>query len=258
MGGNTDMEVRVVDKRSVVGVLLALTFGFTITGYAQEVDRSISLEHYQALQSPLFLQLLDRTYPLGVTDVENKGRGGSAKRAAAIVGQFGASGALAVGASIAFVPFFVDGGLPDFWVIASYTTGIGVGYIFSSTGAVYAIGRLAGYDGSFWKSFFYGGVLPVGLGIGSVGIIGSLSHWFEGNEVVNLPFGAIFGMWVSPVFQTLAYHLTARKSSTESRTALINFSHGQMSLAVPSVYFRPHPFDAGSLSQSVDLVRVRF
>ena len=44
----------------------------------------------------------------------------------------------------------------------------------------------------------------------------------------------------------------------ESGTALINFRDGQMSLAVPSVYLRPDSFGRANLSQSMDLLMVRF
>jgi hypothetical protein len=239
------MEVRVMGKRSVVGVLLALTFGFTITGYAQEVDRSISLEHYQALQLPLLLQLPDQTYLLGVTDVEGKRQKTDKPPLNAIritgeilAGEVGGIGGAVAGFAVGFVmdyAIFVSlleikepEGLMPCTVIGAVA-----GYTFGTAGGVYLVGSIGNETGSFWAA----------LAGSSVGIMGI---WVWG---LGPPIGA-----------TIAFNLTRRYDSphTESRTALINFSDGQMSLAVPRVYFRPHPFDAGSLSQSVDLVRVTF
>ena len=235
-----------MSKRFVVGVLLALTFGFTITGYAQEVDRSISLEQYQAPQSSLFLQLSDQTYPLGVTDAEGRKQNTDRPPLNAIriigeilAGEVGGIGGAVAGFAVGFVmdhAIFVSllevteelEGLGPCMVIGAVA-----GYTFGIAGGVYLVGSIGNETGSFWAA----------LAGSSVGILGI---WAYG---IGPPVGA-----------TIAFNLTRRYDSprTESRTALINFSHGQMSLAVPSVYFRPHPFDAGSLSQSVDLVRVRF
>jgi|GEM_PF-5726456 len=51
---------------------------------------------------------------------------------------------------------------------------------------------------------------------------------------------------------------TCNLPSNESKTALINFGNGRLTLGVPRVYFRPDSFGRGGLTQRVDLVRVRF
>ena len=45
-----------MDKRFTTVVLSVLILSFSVTGYAQEVDREILLEHYQV---PMFVQLSD-------------------------------------------------------------------------------------------------------------------------------------------------------------------------------------------------------
>jgi hypothetical protein len=73
---------------------------------------------------------------------------------------------------------------------------------------------------------------------------------------ILIAYGAFFG---ASIGATIGFNLTRRyKSPHASETALINFSNGQMSLAVPSIYIRPDALDRRNLSQNVDLVRVRF
>ena len=70
--------------------------------------------------------------------------------------------------------------------------------------------------------------------------------------------GSVLGL--GPIGATIGFNLTRRYElpPTESDTALINLSDGQVSLAVPRVYFRPDPFGGRGLTQRVALVRVRF
>ena len=57
----------------------------------------------------------------------------------------------------------------------------------------------------------------------------------------------------------IGLNLTRRyKPSALSETALINFSDGKMSLAVPRITFRPAPHDKGTFTQNVELVKLRF
>jgi hypothetical protein len=238
------MEVRVMSKRCVVEVLLALTFGFTITGYAQEVDRSISLEHYQALQSPLFLQLPDQTYPLGVTDVEGREQNTDRPPLSAIrvTGEILAGGVGGIGVGVAG---FVVGLAIDHAIFVSLLEvteeleGLGpcmvigalAGYTFGTAGGVYLVGSIGNETGSFWAA----------LAGSSVGIMGI---WVWG---LGPPVGA-----------TIAFNLTRRYNSppTESKTALINFSDGQMSLAVPTVRFQTDMY--GGRGLTLDLLKGRF
>jgi Na+/glutamate symporter len=61
-----------VDKRFMAELALCLTFCFTSAGYAQEVDWSIPLGDYQ---TPMFLQLSDQAYLLGVASAKKEERG---------------------------------------------------------------------------------------------------------------------------------------------------------------------------------------
>lgn len=144
-----------------------------------------------------------------------------AKRTGVIVGQLAVSGALAFGASIPFIVPFFDGAI-EYSETISLVTASSLGYLFLSTGAVYGIGKLAGYDGSFWKTLVYGGVLPIGLGMVLVGptewdTLGGIPYGVSGGSFTHKIFywygGAILGIWSSPVFETLVYHLTDHKLS---------------------------------------------
>ena len=60
-----------MDRRCIAGVLVALTSGFAITGYAEEIDLSTLLEHHQA---PVFLQSSEQTYQFGVAGEQRDGK----------------------------------------------------------------------------------------------------------------------------------------------------------------------------------------
>ena len=82
---------------------------------------------------------------------------------------------------------------------------------------------------------------------------------FETPKFHEDPPIVIYPPIAAAIAATAGFNLTRRyKSPPASEAALINLSDGQMSLAVPTIYFRPNPFDGRSLSQSVDLVKVKF
>ena len=119
-----------------------------------------------------------------------------ANRNLVIAGQLTINGALAFGASIPIFRFMMDE--TDNHNIAITGISSGCGYVVLSSVAVYIIGKWAGYNGSFWKTLVYGCVLPVTT-----------------IAISYFPCGILVGIWTSPVFEILAYHLS-NKSLTEN------------------------------------------
>ena len=229
-----------MDKCFTAVVLSVLILNFSVTGYAQAVDREILLEHYQA---PMFIQLSDQTYLLGETDVESgvpqlekpplsNGR---------IAGEIVVGGMGGFAAVLACWEVFED---PDRDDDFGGFVGLILGEVIGSTLSVYLVGNIGNETGSFLATLG-GSVLGAGVGVATSLVIGEP--------------GALLLVWCPSIGATAVFNVTRRYDSpAESETALINVRDSQMSLAVPRVYFRGDRFGRGGLSQNIDLLRVRF
>ncbi|MBM3242650.1 hypothetical protein FJZ31_40840 [Candidatus Poribacteria bacterium] len=126
----------------------------------------------------------------------------------------------------------------QFWMAVA--TGISLG---SSIG-VYIVGNIGDETGSFLAT----------LGGSMLGeVVG-----FAATYTTGAP-GLLVMLFGPPIGATIGFNKTRRyKSPPTSETALINLGDGQVSLVVPSIYFRPDPFDGRNLIQNVDLVRMKF
>ena len=126
-------------------------------------------------------------------------------------------------------------GMPEGLIVGA------IGCMLGTAIGVYIVGSWGNETGSFLATLggsIIGGVVWIAIGR-------------EVSAVMTIPastIGAIIG-----------FNLTRRyKSPPDSKTALINFRDGQMSLAVPAIYPRLDSFDGRILTQRVDLVRVIF
>jgi len=260
-----------MDKGVVVVVFLALTFGFTVTGYAQEADLLISLNQYRA---PVFLQLSDQTYLLKVADIEdrmqrsdrpplNAGRVTGYPdyatiwerpplNAGRVTGEILAGGLVGFAGGAGGALLFLAGG--GYMVeLGAYGIGAPAGYLLGNAIGVYFIGKIGNETGSFVATLG-GGLLAMG--------IGAVVEAFLWSTTNNDNLGLLLHFVGLPVWATtgsiIGFNLTRRYDSLLAKTALINFRDGRMSLAVPGVHFQPDSFGRGNLSQSVDLLRARF
>jgi len=145
----------------------------------------------------------------------------------------GGAGGIALGIVSGFVGLFVDvvnlsldaGTLES---APAATVGFIIGYVLGSAISVYIVGNMGNETGSFLATL--------------------------GGSILLVPLPLL-----SPIGATIGFNLTRRyKSPPASETALVNFREGQISLAVPTIYLRPNPFDRRNLIQNVDLVKVRF
>lgn len=267
-------------KVLTIRALLVVILGLTATVNAQEIDRPISLDLYQA---PVFLKLPDQPCLLGVAivsaeDDEQRSEKPplSANRFAgeilAGVG-FGVSGSLAggyavyVGYKIAHAvsgpaepaeegDYAISGYGPSLtyaelaWGIA----GVTAGSIFGSAVGVYFAGTEDNVIGSFSRALL-GSIVGYGASWLLSFLLGSSGSESEVAELAALAVG--FGLFTQPIGAAFAFNRTRRyKSPPES--ALINVGDGQLSLAVPTIYSRPDAFGRGSLSRSVGIIKVRF
>ena len=137
------------------------------------------------------------------------------------------------------------GGIVGVYIGARIAGREGAGWVVGSTigtaTMVYLVGNIGNQTGSFWATLI-GSILGVG-----VEVIAS--------ENIILLMASIA---VPPIFTTIGFNLTRRyKSPPASETALINFSEGQMRLAIPTMYSQPNSF-GGTLTRRVDFVKVRF
>ncbi len=264
----SEMGGAVMDKRILTGVLLALILVFTVTGYAQEVDSAVLLER---CQEPVFLLLSDQLHLLEVTGVGNieQQYGKPPLSKERIVNEILAGGA--GGVALGLVGMFVGAGLGGLFCDEDETdedvstlffpvfdeeflcglkfvlVGAIAGYALGTPVGVYLAGSTGDQTGSFLSAL-----------IGSVAALGGVLVASQGDMDQNIEE---FMFWAAPpIFATIGFNLTRRYKSpiAESETALINLRDGRMSLAVPRVYLRPDSFGRGSLSQSVDLLKVRF
>ena len=232
-----------MDKCFTAVVLSVLILSFAVTGYAQELDRETLLRHYQA---PMFVQLSDQTYLLEDTDVEAKSHG--AGRPSRVAWQL--SGSFVGGAAAALVCWEILKE-PDRDDNLMGGVGIVLGEVIGSTLSVYHIGTIGdfgsiGDEARLFLATLAGSALGAGVGLSAW--VTTTGEWW-------------WTLFLCPtVGATIGFNLTRMYDSppAEYKTALINVRDGRMSLAVPRVYFRSDNFGRGSLSQSADLVRIRF
>ncbi|MBI1924985.1 hypothetical protein HYR99_12150 [Candidatus Poribacteria bacterium] len=187
------------------------------------------LNRVQAFQAPLFSQLSDQIYLLKVTDAEILRAQKDEKppqNGVRIGGEIlaGGAGGIILGCGGAFIGYgleilIVCEPVDDLGLcgLRGFIIGGSIGYLLGSSIGVYVVGNSGNETGSFWATLA----------------------------------GSILGLPLAPISATIGFNLTRRyKSPPASGTALINFSEGQMSLAVPTLSFRPDPY--------VDLMKVRF
>ena len=238
-----------MSRTTITAALLTLAFAFA--GYAQEVDREILLSY----QAPMLLQSSDQTQLLGTTDVESREL--RHRKPPPSVGRI--AGEIAVGEVGGWV-----GIIPVFWVIQLFDDPerddvfkypylalptilltMVAGPSLGSSCGVYLVGNIGNETGSFLRT------LGVSAGVAAIGVLSI----FGGAEP-----GFLLLALGPPIGATIGFNRTRRYDSppAESETALINVRDGQMSFAIPRVYFRPDSFGRGNLSQSVDLVQIRF
>ena len=242
----------VMDKRLIAAAVLSglVIFCFTVSGYAQETEPSISLEHCQALQAPVFLQLSDQPYLVGAIHT------GTREQEVRRVPPSDAFAALAqyyiglIGATVGVVPgaiyrWYGDSTRKKFLV---GNTAMAIGSTLGSTIGVYLVGSDVYQTASFLATLNGSMLVSVPILAGVLGdIIGDgLGAYFL---ISGTTIGAVTG------FQKACRY---KPPPAESDTALINFRDGQMNLGVPRVYVRPDLLGSGGLSQRVDLLKVRF
>lgn len=203
------------------------------------------LRQHQAFQAPIFAEFPYQTYLLRVTDVENKEQKGEKPPLdyGRVAGEILAGGVGGIAGGIAGL--IIGSSFGEHGSDIGGAIGFFIGSSFGSAVGVYAIGTIGDETGSLLATF--GGSI-LGMGIGLVtGIALNESAWAS----IPIFFGATIGA-------TIGFNLTRRYDKpVASGKALINFNDAHMNLAVPTIYFRPNPFD-GTLSRNVDLVRVRF
>jgi len=204
------------------------------------------LKQHQAFQAPMFPKLSDQTHLLKVNDAETKEQKGEKLPLSAgkITGEIlaGVIGGLAVG--------FVGGSrlestsegccagdapteLCCWWPII----GGAIGYTLGSAIGVYVVGSIGDETGSFLAS----------LGGSIIGVLGGL-------VLIEPTFGISF-LLGPPIGAAIGFNY---ESLAESEIALINFRDSQISLAVPTIYFRPDSFDRRILTRRVDFVKMTF
>ena len=144
-------------------------------------------------------------------------------------------------------------------VIGEILAGTGVGIVGGITG--YGLGRIIAGEPEYGDDI---GVYLVYLGMASVGYFlgvpaGVYLVGNNGNETGS--FGAAFfgNLLFGPIGATIGFNMTRRyKLPPVYENALINFSDGQMSLAVPTISFDSDRYARGSFTQRVDLVKMGF
>ena len=237
-------------RRCIAGVLVALTFGFAITGYAEEIDLSTLLEHHQA---PVFLQSSGQTYLLGVAVEQRDGKPPlSGKR---IAGEILAGVVFVVPAAYSFYLAGEESAL--LWLLGFACLN------FGPAAGVSLVGNIGDETGSYLSAFEGAccgclAILPLFL-LAIKTVAGPVADALELDE--NDVESCIMGVCVTlpSIGATIGFNRTRRyKTSAEPETALLNLNDGKMSLAVPRIYLRPDSSGRGNLSQSVDLLRVRF
>ena len=246
-----------MDKWFTAVVLSVLTLSFSVTAYAQEIDLSTLLEHHQA---PVFLQSSGQTYLLGVAVEQRDGKPPlSGKR---IAGEILAGALFVVPA--AYSLHLVEEERVEDDRVATLLLLLGfAGLNFGPAAGVSLVGNIGDETGSYLSAFEGAccgclAILPLFL-LAIKTVAGPVADALELDE--NDVESCIMGVCVTlpSIGATIAFNRTRRyKTSAEPETALLNLNDGKMSLAVPRIYLRPDSSGRGNLSQSVDLLRVRF
>jgi len=221
-----------MDKQIIAAVLVALTSGFTITGYAQEVDREILLRHCQA---PMFLQLSDQTYLLRVNTIENKEQGDEKPplNPVRIAGEVLGGTLAGIGGGVVAVRALLPIAEDSRFKQAILVTGLSTSYALGSGSTVYLIGNIGNQTGSFPATML--GVLAGGV-VGAIGAI--IIAAVTGNDDNDHEDLAELFLFLSPAIGgTIAFNLTRKYESS-------NNLHNQTSNAAPPI--------------RLDLLRVRF
>ena len=232
-----------------VGLLLILVVFMmsALESEGQGIRYLMKMEQYQAFQDPLFLQSSNRTDPF--TNGESKAqKGGKPSLSGERIARefFAGIGGEVVGA--------IGGGvLGSLFPQPTTFLGVIVGGVLGGSIGVYRAGTSNTHGGSYWATLG-GYLLFAGAHILSEGIFGTPEN---GALEVTVE---VTGHLILPVAgAVIGFNLTRRyKSPPTSGKALINFRDAQMRLAVPTTSFRPDPYDRGTLTQRVDLVKVRF
>lgn len=150
----------------------------------------------------------------------------------------------AVGASMTYDPDYPDSWFPSLGMIFGAAIGFGISYPLGSATGVYLVGTRGNVTGSFLATW-------VGTIVGLLCVLPA--------AMIDYDLAGIAFLAGPPIGATIGFNLTRRyETPAESETALINLRNGQVSLAIPRVYFRPDSSGSGGLSQNVDLLRVRF
>ncbi len=219
--------------------------------YAKESE---DLNH----QTPLLRQSSNRTDLFG-TDVENRARQPEKPPISdgKVIGEIlaGGAGGIAFGFGGAIIGYGLEkdltgcepGGWLDFCGFIGAFIGGSTGIILGSSLGVYAVGNNGNETGSFLAT--WGGSLGGGI-VGFLAWMPVLRADFpdENTALLLLPVATAIGATIGAM---IGFNMTRRyKSPPAVGSALINFSEGQTSLAVPTLSFRPAPY--------VDLVQVRF
>lgn len=122
---------------------------------------------------------------------------------------------------------------------------------FASAVGVYAIGNIGDQTGSF-RATLIGSSIPAALAI--------LSYYssLQNNEEAGMAI--MGGLLYSVVGAIVGFNMTRRHDlpPAESKTALLSLRNKQISYAFPSLYSQTDPFGRGNVSQSINLLRVKF
>ena len=217
-----------------------LTLGFSVTGYAQEMDLSMILEHHQA---SVFLQSSGQTYLSGVAGEQRDGKPPPSARRIEREILFGI-----VGAMVGMVPGFgmayafgvgEEEDLSAVRLVLGYTMATAAWSLCSAAG-VYIVGTSGNETGSFLATM---SGAAAGLGMALVDAEIDLMGFNNALLLFTAPtIGAIIG-----------FNLTRRYDSppAKSETAPMDARGGKMGFAVRGAYSRPDPL-------RVDLLRGRF
>jgi len=200
------------------------------------------LKERQTCQSLAFSQLSNLTYLSNVTYAEKPPLNGYRIAGEILAGGVGGTltGLLGVSIAESSAPYPIKGYYLDF--LLAYPIGSAIG--------VYIVGNIGNETGSFGTTL--GGSIS-GILIWIICAIGASN----GDMPSIVPITVFFA--APPIFATIGFNETRRyKTPPETETGLLNFSERQMSLNVPTIYFRPDPFDGKKLYQNVDLVTIRF
>ena len=207
-------------------------------------------KQYRIFQIPKIRQFSELIYFSEGSVIKGKKQSGEKPplRSGRILGEILAGGALgfALGCGGAYLGYVIAGGEDeDIEWAWGLIIGGSLGASIGSALGVYIIGSMGNETGSIGATFL-GSVLGVGL---------SWVALLVGEESIL----TYISIAISPIGACVGFNMTRRyKSYTSSGRALLNFREGQMTLGIPTVYFRPDTFGRRAINLNVSFMNVEF